>query len=120
MITVDFQNDFCSEMHQDFVFFHCFKIIFDISTSKRSKNIKKLCLSKKIKFLQTLFETQFQTASKYLFSLHMINGVFESVIAVAFQSVFRSKMHQNNIFYFKKIIFNIITSKQSKKNLNFF
>jgi hypothetical protein len=94
-------GDFYSEMHQDFVFFfHCFKIIFDISTSKRSKNIKKLCLSKKIKFLQTLLETQFQTASKYLFSLHMIKGVFESVIAVAFQSVFRSKMHQNNIFYF--------------------
>jgi hypothetical protein len=100
MVTVDFQNDFCSEMHQDFVFFHCFKIIFDISTSKRSKNIKKLCLSKKIKFLQTLFETQFQTTSKYLFSLHMIKGVFESVITVDFQSVFRSKMHQNNIFYF--------------------
>jgi len=26
-------------------------------------------------------------------------GVFGSVVAVAFQSVFRSEMHQNNIFF---------------------
>jgi hypothetical protein len=46
--------------------------------------------------------------------------VFESVVVVAFQSAFCSEMHQNNIFYFKKIIFNINTSKKfkNKKNIN--
>ena len=35
-----------------------------------------------------------------------------SVVAVTFQSIFYLEMHQNNIFfYFKKFIFNIITSK---------
>jgi hypothetical protein len=34
-----------------------------------------------------------------------------SMIVVVFQSVFRAEMHQNNIFYFKKIIFKISTSK---------
>jgi hypothetical protein len=45
-------------------------------------------------------------------------GVWE---CVAFQSVFYSEIHQNNIFYFKKIIFDISTSKGSeniKKNIN--
>jgi hypothetical protein len=41
--------------------------------------------------------------------------VFENIIAVDFQSVFHSKMHQNNIFlYFLKIIFDISASKKSK------
>jgi hypothetical protein len=40
--------------------------------------------------------------------------VFESVVSIAFQSVFHLQMHQNNFFYFLKIIFNIIASKQSK------
>jgi hypothetical protein len=41
--------------------------------------------------------------------------VFESVIPVAFQSVFHSEIYQNNIyFYFLKIIFDINTSKGSK------
>ena len=32
-------------------------------------------------------------------------GVFENVVAVAFQSVFYLKMHQNNIFFnFKKLL----------------
>jgi hypothetical protein len=44
--------------------------------------------------------------------------VFESVVVVAFQSVFHSEMHQNNIFYFKKIIFNISASKQFKNTKN--
>jgi hypothetical protein len=40
---------------------------------------------------------------------------FWSVVAVVFQSFFRSEMHQNNIFfYFLKFIFNISASKQSK------
>jgi len=41
--------------------------------------------------------------------------VFDSVVAVAFQIVFRVEIHANNIFYFLKIIFDISTSKRSKK-----
>jgi hypothetical protein len=43
-------------------------------------------------------------------------------LAVAFQSVFRVEIHQNNIFYFLKIIFEIKISKQSKthKKINFY
>ena len=33
------------------------------------------------------------------------------MVAVVFQSVFCFEMHQNNIFYLKKIIFDISTSK---------
>jgi hypothetical protein len=44
-----------------------------------------------------------------------LTRVFESVVTVAFQNVFCSKMYQNNIyFYFKKIIFNISISKWSE------
>ena len=38
------------------------------------------------------------------------------------QSVFHSEIHENNIFYFSKIIFNISTSKRlknTKKTINF-
>jgi hypothetical protein len=52
VVAVAFQSSFCSKIHQNNVLF--FKIIFDISTSKLSKNIKKiLTLSKKknIEFL---------------------------------------------------------------------
>jgi len=44
-----------------------------------------------------------------------------SVVAVAFQSVFYTEIYQNNIFYFLKIIFNIIILKKSKthKKINF-
>jgi hypothetical protein len=39
-----------------------------------------------------------------------------SVIAVAFQIAFRVEIHANDIFFiFLKIIFNISTSKRSKK-----
>jgi len=41
--------------------------------------------------------------------------VFGSVIAVAFQIAFRTEIHANDFFYFLKIIFDISTSKQSKK-----
>jgi hypothetical protein len=30
-----------------------------------------------------------------------VSGVFESIVVVVFQSVFRLEMHHNNIFYFK-------------------
>jgi len=33
-----------------------------------------------------------------------VSGVFRSMVVVAFQSVFHSEMHQNNIFFiFKKL-----------------
>jgi len=38
--------------------------------------------------------------------------VFESVVVVAFQNIFYLKIHQNNIFLFFKINFNINLSKQ--------
>jgi hypothetical protein len=40
--------------------------------------------------------------------------VFGNVVGVAFQSVFYLEMHQNNVFYFLKFIFDISTSKQFK------
>jgi len=36
------------------------------------------------------------------------------MVAVVFQSTFRVEMHQNDFFYFLKIIFEISTSKLSK------
>jgi hypothetical protein len=41
--------------------------------------------------------------------------VFGSVVAVTFQIAFRAEIHANDFFYFLKIIFNISTSKRSKK-----
>jgi hypothetical protein len=41
--------------------------------------------------------------------------VFGSVVVVAFQIAFRVEIHANDIFYFLKIIFDISTSKRSKK-----
>jgi len=41
--------------------------------------------------------------------------VFGSVVAIAFQIAFRAEIHANNFFYFLKIIFDISTSKRSKK-----
>jgi len=41
--------------------------------------------------------------------------VFGSVVAVAFQIAFRAEIHVNDFFYFLKIIFDISTSKRSKR-----
>jgi hypothetical protein len=41
--------------------------------------------------------------------------VFGSVVAGAFQIAFHAEMHANDFFYFLKIIFDISTSKRSKK-----
>jgi hypothetical protein len=49
---------------------------------------------------------------------HTRLDLFEIVVVVIVQSVFRLEMHQNNIFYFLKIIFNISTSKQYKNIKN--
>jgi hypothetical protein len=40
--------------------------------------------------------------------------VFGSVVLVIFQNIFHAEMHQNNFFYFLKIIFEISTSKLFK------
>jgi len=37
------------------------------------------------------------------------------VVAVAYQNVFHSEMYQNNIFYFLKIIFDIVHQNDLKK-----
>jgi len=41
--------------------------------------------------------------------------VFGSVVMVAFQIAFRAEIHANDVFFKKKIIFDINTSKRSKK-----
>jgi hypothetical protein len=41
--------------------------------------------------------------------------VFGSVVVVAFQIAFRAEIHANDVFHFLKIIFDISTSKRSKK-----
>jgi len=45
----------------------------------------------------------------------VIKSVFGSVVVVAFQIIFRAEIHANDFFYFLKIIFNISTSKRSKR-----
>jgi len=42
VVAVAFQSAFHAEMHQNDVFFYFFKIIFEISVSKRSKTYKKI------------------------------------------------------------------------------
>jgi hypothetical protein len=58
------------------------------------------------------------------FLIDLLNHIFfglESVVAVAFQNVFRSEIHQNNIFfYFKKIFLTLVHQNDLKtpKNIN--
>jgi hypothetical protein len=43
---------------------------------------------------------------------------FKSVVVIAFQSIFHSEIHQNNIFFhFKKIIFDISAYQNDLKTL---
>jgi hypothetical protein len=42
VVMVAFQNIFHIEMHQKDIFFYFLKIIFEISTSKQSKILKKI------------------------------------------------------------------------------
>jgi hypothetical protein len=42
VVAVAVQSVFRLEMHQNDIFFYFLKIIFEINTSKRSKNIKKI------------------------------------------------------------------------------
>jgi len=67
VVTVAFQIAFHVEIHVN-DFFYFLKIIFDISTSKRSKKYKPhLILAKKknSKFDETQLQTQCQTVFKY-------------------------------------------------------
>jgi hypothetical protein len=52
------------------IFFHFLKIIFDISTSKRSKKYKPHSIlakkKKNLKFDETQLQTQFGTVNKYI------------------------------------------------------
>jgi hypothetical protein len=48
VVEVAFQSIFFLEMHQNYIFFIFKKFIFDISTSKRSKNTKKKIKAKTI------------------------------------------------------------------------
>jgi hypothetical protein len=51
VVVVDFQSVFHLEMHQNNIFFYFFKFIFDINTSKQSKNNQKNSFeAKKIHF----------------------------------------------------------------------
>jgi len=47
-------------------------------------------------------------------------SLFGTVVAVAVQSAFCLEIHQNDVFFFKKIIFKIKTSKQSENKKNNF
>jgi hypothetical protein len=74
-VTMTVQNAFHLEMHQNKIFYFL-KIIFDISTSKRSENIKKKIIlsKKKSKFLRP------NTATADLHVIHKrmcINILFE-------------------------------------------
>jgi len=42
-------------------------------------------------------------------------SVFDSMVAGAFQIAFHAKIYVNDVFFKKKIIFDISTSKRSKK-----
>jgi hypothetical protein len=44
-----------------------------------------------------------------------LREVLGSVVVIAFQIVFLVEIHVNDFFYFLKIIFDISTSKRSKK-----
>ena len=44
-----------------------------------------------------------------------IYSVFGSVVVITFQIAFCAEIHVNDFFYFLKIIFDISTSKRSKK-----
>jgi hypothetical protein len=54
------------------------------------------------------------TQEMLLILVVMIESVFDSMVAGAFQITFRAKMHVNDFFHFLKIIFDISTPKRSK------
>jgi hypothetical protein len=60
------------------IFFYFLKIIFDISTSKRSKRYKphSILVKKNLKFGEKQVEPQSQTLSNYRSSSHANSGQF--------------------------------------------
>ena len=63
VVAVVFQITFCAKMHVN-DFFYFFKIIFDISTSKRSKTYKPL--KKKIEFYRIFYNFLINNSSWHL------------------------------------------------------
>jgi hypothetical protein len=61
--------------------------------------------SESVGFYHYYFVSNFNTRNKDLTLKKNLKGVFGSVVEVAFQNIFYSKMHQNNIFLFLKIYF---------------
>jgi len=62
----------------------------------------------------------------FFFKIHYLSSqtyLFGSLVVVAFQSVFRAEMHQNDVFFFifKKLFLRSVHQNDSKhtKNLNF-
>jgi hypothetical protein len=47
-------------------------------------------------------------------------GMFESVVVVAFQSVFHAELHQNDVFFIFKKLFLRSAHKNEPKHANFF
>jgi len=64
-------------------------------------------------FFKDFFFNRLVTVTTKIWSFN-IKGLFGSMVTVAFQNTFHVEMHQNNFFYFLKIIFKISASKQSK------
>jgi hypothetical protein len=47
-------------------------------------------------------------------------GLFESVVAIAFQSAFYAEMHQNDFFIFKKLFLRSAHQNDPKHKKNYF
>jgi hypothetical protein len=71
-VAVTFQSVFCSKMHQNNIYI--LKFIFDISTSKRSENTKKLILNKQY------FNCN---AEHHLNQKHLCNSFFSPLIIIS-------------------------------------
>jgi hypothetical protein len=76
VVVVSFQITFRVKMYQNDFFFIFLKIIFGISTSKRSKTYKKILIfcKKKLKFLRTRFAPRFQTNEDVQITIFSLYG----------------------------------------------
>jgi hypothetical protein len=91
VLVVVFYNIFCLKLYQNNIFF----ILKNLFLTSAHQNNKKNNSNKQINFLykkKKQVKQQLQTS------------VFESMVAIIFQSIFHLEMHQNNIFFiFKKL-----------------
>jgi len=76
---------------------------------------RRLLLSKNIQTSSTMKDSWAKAVGTLTFICFFLPRPFGSVVAGAFQIAFRAEMHANDFFYFLKIIFDISTSKRSKK-----